>query len=86
MVKSARGHATAKGRFLAESGGRDGHDRAPPSAAPPGVQHHDGSVTREIVVHQLHADYLMTVKQAWQLAELVAEAETIDGYDRITVS
>jgi hypothetical protein len=29
-----------------------------------GIQHHDGSVSREIVVHQLHADEPITVEQA----------------------
>jgi hypothetical protein len=50
-----------------------------------GIQHTDGSVSREIVVHELHADEPMTIEQARQLAqaltELVAEAETVDGYD-----
>jgi hypothetical protein len=53
-----------------------------------GTQHHDGSVTRDIVVHQLHADEPITIKQARRLAaaltELVDEAETMAGYDEIT--
>jgi hypothetical protein len=50
-----------------------------------GSQHHDGSVSREIVVHELNADHPLTIKQARQLAaaltELVAEAETMAGYE-----
>jgi hypothetical protein len=55
-----------------------------------GIQDHDGSASREIVVHELHADEPMTIAQARQLAqaltELVAEAETMDEYDKIVVS
>jgi hypothetical protein len=55
-----------------------------------GMQHRDGSVTRGIVVHELHHDHSITVEQARQVAaalsELVAEAEQMAGYDRITVS
>jgi hypothetical protein len=54
------------------------------------MQHRDGSVTRDIVVHELHHDHSITVEQARQVAaalsELVAEAEQMAGYDRITVS
>jgi hypothetical protein len=31
-----------------------------------GAQHHDGSVSREIVVHGLNADHPLTIKQARQ--------------------
>jgi hypothetical protein len=55
-----------------------------------GAQHHDGSVTRDIAVHELNADPSLTIKQARQLAqaltELAAEAEQMAGYDQITVS
>jgi hypothetical protein len=55
-----------------------------------GAQHHDRSVSHDIVVHELHADQPLTIDQARLLAaalsELVAEAETMAGYDRITVS
>lgn len=52
-----------------------------------GTQHHDGSVSREIVVHELHADYALTVKEVRQLAAALTaaadEAEQMAGYDQI---
>jgi len=55
-----------------------------------GTQHHDGSITRDIAVHELHADHPLTIKQARELgAALIAaadEAEQRARYDRITVS
>jgi hypothetical protein len=51
-----------------------------------GVQHRDGSITRDVVVHELHHDHPLTVEQARQLAaalaEVVAEAEQMNGYDK----
>ena len=56
----------------------------------PGIQHHDGSASRDIVVHQLHADEPISLEQARQLAavltEVVAEVEKVSGYDLIVVS
>lgn len=55
-----------------------------------GAKHHDGSVSRDIVVRELNADAPMTIKQARQLAralaELVAEAEQMDGHDKTVIS
>jgi hypothetical protein len=55
-----------------------------------GTLHHDGSVTRDVVVRELHADHRLTIEQARQLAaaitDVVAKAEQMAGYDRITVS
>jgi hypothetical protein len=42
------------------------------------------------VVHELHADHPLTIEQARQLVaaitDVVAKAEQMAGYDRITVS
>jgi hypothetical protein len=55
-----------------------------------GAQHHDGSVTRDVVVHEPHYDHPLTIEQARQLVaaitELVAEADELAGHDRIVVS
>jgi hypothetical protein len=48
-----------------------------------GTQALDGTVEREIVVHQLHADEPITPQQARQLARaLVAAADDIDRWTR----
>jgi hypothetical protein len=48
-----------------------------------GTQALDGTVEREIVVHQLHADHPITPQQARQVARaLVAAADDIDRWAR----
>jgi hypothetical protein len=48
-----------------------------------GTQDADGTVTRRISVHQLHADNPITAAQARQLAHALAaaEAEQMDRYE-----
>jgi hypothetical protein len=53
-----------------------------------GTQHHDGSISRDIVVHELHHDHPITLMQARQLAAALTaaadEAEQMAGYDQTT--
>jgi hypothetical protein len=84
-------------RRRATGDGRPAHgDRQPPHHDTDieiyisGARHHDGSVTRDIVVHELHHDHPITVEQGRRLAaaltEAADEAVRMAGCDRITVS
>jgi truncated hemoglobin YjbI len=54
-----------------------------------GAQHHDRSVSHDIVVHELHAEHPLTITQARQLAAALTaaadEAEQMGDYDQIAV-
>jgi hypothetical protein len=55
-----------------------------------GMQHHDGSVSRDIVVSDLDADHPLTLAQARQLAAVLIaaadEADELTGHDGSAVS